>query len=126
MKMKGHKTIVEKQEWKNEIRIIIINDFGSVHLDLYKEKQEDDILAFIYNLWVNPKYRRKGHAKYFMDYAEKMAIIKGYDKVHLRWDLENTSLEILEWYKRNGYIPVKIYDANSILLCKDLTNFVGL
>ena len=65
---------IQKQVWKNYTRYIIINEGASVQLELHNEIAWFGGKAFIYALWTDPEYRRKGYAKKLMKIAEKDCI----------------------------------------------------
>lgn len=71
------KKIIQKQTWKDEIRILIIDEenFGSVQISipLYVSDISGKADALIYNLFVDNNHRRNGVAKSLLQLAEQQA-----------------------------------------------------
>lgn len=111
---------IEEQKWHELTRVLITDEGGSVQLNLYPQKEGDNETAFIYALWVDEPNRRKGVATHLMDKAEYIAKHKGHKSVILDWKSEDTPREILEWYKRRGYVVVGHYREEQYTLEKSL------
>jgi len=98
-------TQIQRQKWHDYTRYVIFDTSGgSVQLELYPEIQKFGGTAFIYALWVDKSCRRRGMAKRLLDRAEGIAKQEGHEAVMLEWELKDTPIEILEWYKRRGYV----------------------
>jgi ribosomal protein S18 acetylase RimI-like enzyme len=94
--------IYQRQHWKDHDIIILIDKYSSVHIELNKS------IACIYNLWVDEKFRKQGHAKFLLEKAE--LLIKGnkYRSSHLYWSPHSEKF-VLDWYKRQGYKVVNTH-----------------
>lgn len=101
--------IIQEQKWHELTRFLIVDDGGSVQLNLHPLKEDDNETAFIYALYVGIADRRSGIATRLMDKAEHIAKSKGHKSVILDWESKDTPLEILEWYKRRGYVVIGHY-----------------
>lgn len=97
--------IIQEQKWHSHTRILFVDEYGSVMLELFDEPQfgELNMTAFIFNLWTDPKHRLKGHASELLKLAEEEASKRGHAAVFLDWELEQTPSAVLDWYLRNGY-----------------------
>lgn len=100
--------IIQEQKWANHTRILIVDEYASVQLEIFDKPQFGslNITAFIYNLWTAPEHRRKGYAKRMLAVAEREAASHGQSSVFLDWNLKDTPHAIREWYMRNGYAEV--------------------
>lgn len=76
--------------------------------------------GYIFDLWVKPKYRRKGYATILLNEAEQQAKQFGMKSVRLYWDKEDTPEAILEWYKRKGYEEIGFDSRGHVDLEKQL------
>lgn len=116
--------LIQRQVWNNKLRYLIVDEYGSVMLDLYDELQqwgEHYGTALIWGLYVYPNYRRKGHARQLLEKAEFYAAKEGYKDVFLQWVKRNTPYEILEFYKQQGYCEIDVDDKRTdIMLRKEL------
>ena len=113
--------MVQKQTWKDEIRILITDEenHGSVQIsiplcdsDIYGKAD-----ALIYALFVDDTHRRKGVAKSLLQFAEQQAKLNGVKIIGLHFIKEESNRFVLDWYLRSGYKP---FDKESNLLIKEL------
>ena len=113
--------MVQKQIWKDEIRILITNELyqGSVQISI--PFYDSDILgkadALIYALYVDKHNRRRGVAKQLLGEAEKQAKLNGVKTIGLEFNKYESDRFVLNWYLSNGYKP---FDKESNLLTKKL------
>lgn len=110
---------IQKQEWKEYTRYFISDEYGSVMLNLYDKPQECGsklYTAWIWELYVCPQYRRKGHAKLLLKEAERIALENGHKDVYMAWDAKETPRDILDFYVRSGYALA----SDEVVLCKEL------
>ncbi len=114
------KKIIQKQTWKDEIRILIIDEenFGSVQIAI--PLYVSDIFgkdALIYNLFVDNNHRRNGVAKSLLQLAEQQAKSNGVKTIGLEFNKDESDRFVLDWYLRSGYKP---FNKKSNLLIKKL------
>lgn len=110
---------IQKQDWGEYTRYLVVHEHGSVCLDVYAEKQESfGGTAYLWGLFVLNGYRRKGIGKILLDEAEHLAQSAGHKSVVLDWELKNTPREILDWYLRSGYIVIGHYREEQYTLEK--------
>lgn len=95
--------IEQKQVWNNKIIYLIADEYGSVQLELYKERQRFGGTCWLWDLFVLPEHRRQGHAKQLLRRAEEIARAEGHKSVIMEWEEENTPYGVLQWYLREGY-----------------------
>lgn len=113
--------MVQKQIWKDEIRILITNELyqGSVQISI--PFYDSDILgkadALIYALYVDKHNRRRGVAKSLLQLAEQQAKLNGVKTIGLEFNKYESDRFVLNWYLSNGYKP---FDKESNLLTKKL------
>lgn len=113
--------MVQKQIWKDEIRILITNELyrGSVQISI--PFYDSDILgkadALIYALYVDKHNRRRGVAKSLLQLAEQQAKQNGVKTIGLEFNKYESDRFVLNWYLSNGYKP---FDKESNLLTKKL------
>ena len=113
--------MIQKQIWKDEIRILITNELyqGSVQISI--PFYDSDILgkadALIYALYVDKNSRRHGVAKQLLDEAEKLAKLNRVNVIGIEYDKEESDRFVFEFYKKCGYKP---FDENSNFLIKKL------
>lgn len=93
--------IEHRQEWRDYPRHLIVNEFGSVQVELYKEPQWFGGTAFIYGLWVNPEHRRQGHATQLLARAEEVVRADGHSSVYPKSGSDIAGIH--KWYQRQGY-----------------------
>lgn len=115
------KMIIQKQTWKDEIRILIIDEenFGSVQISipLYVSDISGKADALIYNLFVDNNHRRNGVAKSLLQLAEQQAKLNGVKTIGLEFNKDESDRFVLDWYLRSGY---KSFNKKSNLLIKKL------
>jgi ribosomal protein S18 acetylase RimI-like enzyme len=111
----------QTQNWHDQTRVILFTKNASVQLELYTQPRGDyGVTAYIWALWVNPSFRRRGHATALLYRAEKIARENNRKEVYLEWAAKDTPVDILQWYNRRGYQEVE-FDDDKVLLKKDLT-----
>lgn len=118
MNKKKEHVRIQKQVWENYTRYLIINEGASVQLELHNQTAWFGGKAFIYALWTDPEYRRKGYAEKLMKIAEKIAFDHGHVVIFLEWDNSNKR-HVLDWYHRSGYVDMG-YPRGCLLLSKIL------
>lgn len=94
--------IIQQQKWKNYTRFLIVIEGASAQLELYHKTAWFGGTAFLYALWTDPEYRKKGKAKELMNLAENTASKLGHNALFLECNQENDPF-VLEWYHRIGY-----------------------
>ena len=113
--------MIQKQTWKDEIRILIIDEQnrGSVQIAIpcYKCNISGKADALIYALYVDSSYRRKGIATKLLQLAEHQIKLNGLQIAGIEFDKEESESFVLDWYFRNGYKP---FNEKSNLLIKEL------
>lgn len=107
--------IEQRQEWNSKVIYLIADEFGSVQLELYKEKQNFGGTCWLWDLFVKPEHRKQGHAKRLLKRAEEIAKAEGHKSVFMDWDEINTPHEILQWYLREDYNDVKFRKGYCLL-----------
>ncbi|MCM1225129.1 MAG: GNAT family N-acetyltransferase [Lachnospiraceae bacterium] len=95
--------IEQRQEWNNKVIYLISNEYGSVQLELYKDKQNFGGTCWLWDLFVVPEHRRQGHAKRLLKRAEEIAKNEGHKSVFLEWEAVNSEDWLLHYYLRQGY-----------------------
>ena len=113
--------MIQKQTWKDEIRILITDEenHGSVQISipLYVSDIFGKADALIYALWVDVVYRRNGVAQRLLQLAEQQAKLNGVKTIGLEFDKDESDRFVLDWYLRSGY---KSFDKKSNLLIKKI------
>ena len=111
--------IIQRQEWKDEVRILIIDNYGSVQLSIpfYHNKLTGKADALIHTLYVDIKHRRQGIAKRLLHLAEQQAKLNHVKVVELEFDIRDTESFVLNFYLKNGYKP---FNRTNKLLIKNL------
>lgn len=111
--------MIQRQEWKDEVRILIIDNYGSVQLSIpfYHNKLTGKADALIHTLYVDTKHRRQGIAKRLLQLAEQQAKLNHVKIVGLEFDRRDTESFVLDFYLKNGYKP---FNRTSKLLIKKL------
>ena len=113
--------MIQKQTWKDEIRILIIDEEnrGSVQISipLYVSDIFGKADALIYQLFVDDTYRRCGVAKRLLQLAEQQAKQNGVKTIGLEFNKYESDRFVLYWYLRSGYKP---FNKKSNLLIKKL------
>lgn len=107
--------IIQEQKWHDFTRIILVEDGGSVQVELYAEEQDWGGTAFLYGLWVGKSWRRQGVAQKLMAQAEYEVKKRGHKSITLEWKLQDTPYEILDWYERLGYYEKEFGDGYSLM-----------
>lgn len=107
----------QRQVWHNFVRYLLMSDWGSIQLELYPEpKGEYGVTAYIYGLWIDHPYRRKGEAIRLLKRAEEIAKEAGRKAVHLEWDLRDTPREVLQHlYINTEYDDIAFGDGYAML-----------
>lgn len=121
--------MIQRQEWNDFVRYLIVEEYGSIIVDIYNKPQLLDCGTYseygrilIWSLYVQPEYRRMGFARRLLAEAEKIARLTGRQYVYMFWK-NTTPIEVLHFYKRLGYYYPEPAEGNSrILLYKDLTD----
>ena len=113
--------MIQKQIWKDEIRILITDEqnHGSVQISIprYECNISGKADTLIYALYVDIAYRKQGVAKYLLQLAEQQARLEGIQVIGLEFDKEESENFVLKWYLKNGYKP---FSKRSKLLIKEL------
>lgn len=112
--------MIQKQTWKDEIRILITEEnLGSVQISipLYVSDIFGKADALIYALWVNVAHRRHGVAQRLLQLAEQQAKLNGVKTIGLEFNKDESDRFVLDWYLRSGYKP---FNKKSSLLIKKL------
>lgn len=113
---------IQKQDWGEYNRYLIIHEHCSVFLNVYSEVQDSfGGNACIWGLFVLPSKRRNGIGRALLEEAERLAQRLGCKSVVLEWDSKNTAREILDWYLRSGYDVVGHYREEQYTLEKKLS-----
>ena len=111
--------ITQQQIWRDYIKYLIADEFGSVLMELYDKEQNFGGTAFIYGLWVEPLYRNMKQGRNLLRIAEFTAKREGHKAVFLEWEEKDSPKWVLEWYMRLGYYKVAS-DEDGCLLKKEL------
>lgn len=115
--------MIQKQTWKDEIRILITDEenLGSVQISipLYASDIFGKADALIYALWVDVVHRRHGVAQHLLQLAEQQAKLNGVKTIGLEFNKDESDSFVLDWYLRSGYKP---FDKKSNLLIKKLVD----
>lgn len=96
---------VIEEKWTRLTRYNIIDDLhrGSIQLEVYN-KPEDEVKAYMGNLWVLPEYRNRGIGKALLDKAEELAKTQTDEEyVYLVYWEKDTPLYMFKYYKKRGY-----------------------
>ena len=113
--------MIQKQNWKDEVRILITNEenLGSVQISipLYHSDIFGKADALIYALFVDNNHRRNGVAQHLLQLAEQQAKLSGVKTIGLEFNKEESESFVLKWYLKNGYKP---FSKKSNLLIKEL------
>lgn len=113
--------MIQHQKWKDEIRILIIDEQnrGSVQIAIpcYECNISGKADALIYALYVDSICRRKGIATKLLQLAEHQIKLNGLQIAGIEFDKEESESFVLDWYFRSGYKPFK---KKSNLLIKEL------
>lgn len=113
--------MIQKQTWKDEIRILITDEenYGSVQIciPLYTSDIFGKADALIYALYVGIGYREKGTGCKLLKLAEQEAKLNGVKTIGLNFIKEESESFVLDWYLRKGYKP---FSKKSNLLIKEL------
>lgn len=113
--------MIQKQTWKDEIRILITDEENlssvQISIPLYVSDIFGKADALIYALWVDVVYRRNGVAQRLLQLAEQQAKLNGVKKIGLEFDKDESDRFVLDWYLRSGYKP---FDKKSNLLIKKI------
>lgn len=113
--------MIQKQTWKDEIRILITDEehLGSVQISipLYISDIYGKADALIYALFVDDTHRRCGVAQHLLQLAEQQAKLNGVKTIGLEFNKDESDRFVLDWYLRSGYKP---FNKESNLLIKEL------
>lgn len=113
--------MIQKQTWKDEIRILITDEenLGSVQISipLYASDIFGKADALIYALFVDNNHRKCGVAKHLLQLAEQQAKLNGVKIIGLEFNKDESEKFVLNWYLNNGYKP---FSKKSNLLIKTL------
>lgn len=96
---------VIEEKWTRLTRYNIIDDLhrGSMQLDVYN-KPEDEVKAYMGNLWVLPEYRNRGIGKALLDKAEELAKERTDEEyLYLIYWEKDTPRYMYEYYLKRGY-----------------------
>ncbi len=107
--------VEQRQEWNDKVIYLIADEYGSVQLELYKDVQDFGGTAWLWDLFVLPGHRRKGHAKRLLKRAEEAARRDGHKSVFLEWCAKDSPSWVLDWYGRQGYETREIGSGYIIL-----------
>lgn len=110
--------------WKTNgltrLTLVTTDGIGKVQIDLcHRDDSRFGRTAFIWDLYVQEKYRRQGIAKLLMNHAIKRAKNFGFTSATLEWELGNTPREIAWWYASLGF-KEKEFSNNYALMVKQL------
>lgn len=115
--------MIQKQTWKDEIRILITDEqnYGSVQVSIpcYDSKISGKADALIYALYVDSGCRERGIATKLLQSAERQAKLNGVQTIGIEFDKDESDIFVLNWYLRSGYKP---FGKESNLLIKELKN----
>lgn len=75
--------------------------------------------GYIYNLYVQPNFRRKGLATALLKQAEMRIKQNGRNIAALEWERKESDRFVISWYARNGY-EEKEFSNEAALLMKNL------
>lgn len=113
--------MIQKQTWKDEIRIIITDEENQSSVQISIPLYVSDIFgkadALIYALFVDDTHRRCGVAKRLLQLAEQQAKSNGVKTIGLEFNKDESESFVLDWYLRSGYKP---FDKKSNLLIKKI------
>lgn len=110
---------IERQDWHDFTRFLVIGKHCSVQLELYKEPRgENRVQAYIYGLYTDASHRREGYAKRMLQEAECIARQEGFHSVFIEWDIKDTPIDIFLWYERCGYDEIAMNPGKNSLLRK--------
>lgn len=113
--------MIQKQTWKDEIRILITDEehLGSVQISipLYVSDIFGKADALIYSLFVDNNHRKNGVAQRLLQLAEQQAKLNGVKTIGLEFNKDESDRFVLDWYLRSGYKP---FNKKSNLLIKEL------
>lgn len=113
--------MIQKQTWKDEIRILITDEehLGSVQISipLYISDIFGKADALIYALFVDDTHRRCDVAQHLLQLAEQQAKLNGVKTIGLEFNKDESDRFVLDWYLRSGYKP---FNKESNLLIKEL------
>lgn len=93
---------VQKQNWNEFVRYFISCEHGIVIVDLHDNPVCAGCRAYLWNLWVDEPYRRKGIATRLLRKAEEIILDSGYDSLSLMWEWP-TPQWVFDWYTKNGF-----------------------
>ena len=96
---------VIEEKWTRLTLYNIVDDLhrGSIQLDVYNNP-ENEVKAYIINLWVLPEYRKRGIGKALLDKAEELAKERTDEEyVYLVYWEKDTPLYMFKYYKKRGY-----------------------
>lgn len=119
--------MIQKQNWKDEVRILITDEEyqGSVQISI--PSYESDIFgkadALIYALYVDAGHRHNGVAKRLLNLAEQQAKLNGVNIISLRVDELESDGFVKDWYIRQGYQP---FSKEDNLLIKEISENKGV
>lgn len=109
-------------EWTDNNRTTLIAEdsrgviIGTANIDYLANKKDE---AFVWNLFVDEKYRKKGVAEALLKVAEKDAQSYKCDHMALEWYLKDSPRWVFDWYVRLGY-EEKEFGKDCSLLVKQL------
>ena len=111
--------MIQKQTWKDEIRILITDEenLGSVQISipLYVSDIFGKADALIYALFVDNNHRRNGVAQHLLQLAEQQAKLNGVKTIGLEFNKDESESFILKWYLKNGYKPFISKESNLLI-----------
>lgn len=96
---------VIEEKWTRLTFYNIVDDLhrGSIQLEVYN-KPEDEVKAYISNLWVLPEYRKQGIGKALLDKAEELVKERTAEEyVYLAYWEKDTPRYMFKYYKKRGY-----------------------
>lgn len=96
------------QNWRDSAIIIMVDEEGrfSVQVEVYKKaeaKKQNHTDAYISQLFVQPKERKKRHATRLMEEAENVCRKYHCHTIAVGYDPRNTKPFVQRWYERKGY-----------------------
>jgi GNAT superfamily N-acetyltransferase len=114
--------LYQHQIWHDFSRDILMNEHSSVQIEIGAHWVDRcfHCKAYICALYTNPQSRKQGHASQILAAAEQLCRDYGHDKVLLGYHEKDTPIEILEWYKRCGYVEANRDISGKIYLSKKL------
>lgn len=117
--------ITYRTRWTDNDNVIImlfapgdIEPSGIVEVRIDKGRRKGQ--AYIWNLHVSKRSRRRGYGQALLDSALTEARVSDYTEAVLEWDLRDSPHWVLDWYCRQGFNESE-FGNGCALMRKDLT-----